>query len=249
MDELDLNMSLLFADPIQVDKFFVHSLTLKEIREIRFSKYNMYLSYLCLDKPSIQKLLNTLEDIDPWDFLIEGCKFDLNFREIVLTAFKIFLKIDVYFNDFGGFFFDGDETVIEKDTFIGIVEILKKQNCIEVKEEKKKQNTQVSSEAQEYYNKLKIIRKAERYQECRNDKNKSDSDLSDVISSVSAKHPSLNLFNINNLTIYQLVNQFKRLHMIDDYSVSIKLLLAGASNTNTLTHWSTKIKDKILKED
>jgi hypothetical protein len=65
-----------------------------------------------------------------------------------------------------------------------------------------------------------------------------------LISSVCSKHANLSLFNIEKLTIYQLIDQFKRLNMIDEYFISVDSLLAGADSKKVdLNHWSKKIQD------
>jgi hypothetical protein len=134
-----------------------------------------------------------------------------------------------------GYFLIGDSgKTLNENNFMQIISILRDQNQTRERKEKF-----VNKKEREYF---QAVQKAkQKYQKALKAMGKDDTDLLDIISSICAKHPSLNFSNIQELTIYQLIDQFKRINMIDDYFISIDSLLAGASKKNVdLKHWSKK---------
>jgi hypothetical protein len=220
MNNFDIDTCLLLGSPVNINGFNVHPLKLKEINKIKFSEYYVKLNYLFIDTSSIQKMMNTTEDIKPWDFVIKGCMLDENFKKMYLDILKLFLKDDIKFNEY--FLFHIDEfRIIDEETFCKIINIIKLQNFIEVEDKTKKESSAIS----EYKRKVEEMKK--KYAKAI--KKEENNTFLNIISSLCAKHPSINLLNVEELTIYQIINQFKRINMIDDYFISIKSLLAGAS--------------------
>lgn len=67
-----------------------------------------------------------------------------------------------------------------------------------------------------------------------------DFDLTDIISSVTVKSNSINKFNVWDLTLAQLYDEYARLELIDNYDFSIKAMMAGAEKID-LKHWSSRL--------
>ncbi|MGI6079130.1 MAG: hypothetical protein ACOYCB_13420, partial [Fastidiosipilaceae bacterium] len=72
--------------------------------------------------------------------------------------------------------------------------------------------------------------------------NKDGISFLEISSTVSARHPSLNPTNIGQLNYYQIIDQYKRLMMIDIYT---PCLYGNATEeyikANNVKHYSTKI--------
>jgi hypothetical protein len=66
--------------------------------------------------------------------------------------------------------------------------------------------------------------------------------LLEIISTISARHPSLNVLNIVNLNYYQIIDQYKRLLQIDKYT---PCLYGNATEeyikSNKVEHYSAKL--------
>ena len=241
MDEVDLNGRMLLGKPIHVSKINIYPLTMDEIfdekGEIGFEVYNRYLSILCIDSDTIKELLGIDDDnqiIEPFDYLYLNCLQNEELRNLILKAFNLFLKEQVSFCE-EGYFLVGDfitGNIINRLNFNSIVDILKQQNCINNKSKIAKPQNE---KQKEFFKKLKQMReKYAKYQP-------SQPDITDIMSSVCSKHPSINVFNIGGLTMYQLIDQYKRLNMIDEYFLSVESLLHGASKDEVkLIHWSSK---------
>ncbi len=234
MQELDLNVKFLLGKTVNIGKLQLTPLTLNEIDEVGFDNYNKYLSILCIDSDSIKEMLN-LEDnsnIEPFEYLYWNCKQNDDTKELILNTLNLFLKEQVYFYN-QGFFAIGDISegrLLTYENYNYFIDILRQQNCVEKPKTIKPEN----DKQKDFFQQLKKMK--EKYS-----RHEQKQDISDIISSVCSKHPSINLFNVGNLTIYQLIDQFKRLNMIDEYFLNVESLLHGADSKDIkLVHWSLK---------
>ncbi len=235
MDELT-KLKLLIGKPFCIkDICIIKPLTLKQIIEIGWDKYQKYLSYLIADISDYDISDLELLDYTYWDILINSmCYGDKEYYNMIIEAMNIFLNQNIYYNRKTNLFYTEEGNRIDKDIFDEIRQILKWQNCI-LEDKILKSN---SPSVIKMEKRLKKMRK--KYALC----NKNDIlSFDDIISSLCCKHPSINLLNVENMVIYQIINQFKRINMIDDYQINIEALLHGANQDNDkkLKHWSNKI--------
>lgn len=235
MDDLitiNIETELLFGLPIKYDKFIIHPFTIEEVIKYSITEYNLILGILSMSKEEIEDKFNIF-DINLYELVIVIFYNDVPFRDKFLRFFSILLGQQIYFHT-ENYFITEDFTKIDETHFYNIVNILLQQNMLN------QNNYQVRTKKEkEYYD---LVKKAkEKYKKVLDSEN--DMFLLDIISSVCAKHPTYNLFNIKNLTLYQLYNQFHRLNYIDEYMINIQSMLAGASNIK-LEHWSRKIINK-----
>jgi len=242
INELDLNIELFLGNYIDIPNVGkLYCLTNDEIRKIKFTKYNQYLSMLCLEKEQIKTFLSDYlkdeDDISTFEYLVSVSYHDIQFRQLILDALSTFFKEKVIFSmDLLCFIILNSNNIIDSDNYEYIKFILKKQNGIQSKEPEKFAN----SIAKQMSEKIKAMR--EKYNKCSNN-DEQIYDYSDILSSVSAKHSSINPLNIGQLTVYQTLDQFKRLNKIDKFSIDIQSLLHGAKQEDIkLDNWFSKIK-------
>lgn len=237
MTDEDLNFKCLLAKPIELEGIgILHPLTINEISKLGLKTYNSYLSVLCLTANDIKNALD-LEDedfeIEPFDFILANC-INLDFLTQMTDAMSCFFKESCGFSE-DGYFFIGeinDCRMIHRANFNFFADILRKQNCIQKKAE---EPLKVQSEAgKDMLKRLKLARK--KYA----DKFKSGVEITDIISAMASKHGSINLLNVGELTMFQLIDQYKRINMIDEYYINIKSLMAGADPKDVkVKHWSS----------
>ena len=107
--------------------------------------------------------------------------------------------------------------------------------------DKKTDNYKVGKLANEM---LERSRKIKKEYEAKISKN-NDYTLHDIISAVCARHPSINPINVNNLSYYQLIEQYKRLSSIDVYT---PCLVGNATEDyikkNNVKHYVSKIENE-----
>lgn len=231
-NSLNIETELLFGLPVIYDKFTILPFTINDVIKYGIRDYNLILGLLSMAKEEIEDKFNIF-DIDLYELVIVIFYNDVPFRDKFLGFFSILLGKKVYFHT-DNYFITDDFIKIEEKDFYNIINILLQQNMLN------QTNYQVKTKKEkEYY---ELVKKAkEKYKNVLQSEN--DMFLLDIISSVCAKHPSISLFNVKNLTLYQLYNQFHRLNYIDEYTINIQSMLAGASNVN-LEHWSRKIINK-----
>jgi len=243
VNELDLNIELFLDNYIEIPNAGrLYCLTNNEIKKIKYSKYNQYLGLLCLDGDNIKQMLaedNKDDEISTFSFLVSGGYHDLQFRQLIINALSTFFKEDVVFSEKLLCFFVGysyGKRVIYADNYEYIKFILKKQNGIKTEEIPEKFANSIAKQM------------AERLKQMREKYNKNNSqeqmyDYSDILSSVSAKHNNINPLNIGSLTVYQTIDQFKRLNMIEKFDIDIQSLLHGAKSEDIkLENWFSKIQ-------
>jgi hypothetical protein len=235
------NINLVFGRPISIGngRFHIRQLTIDEILDdIGIDEYYKYVNALTLDKHSIQLMLQTLDKVEFYNFIMLNMIYDKEdkYSKLLCGALELFLCEKVYFNASQLYFYTSQDLVnIKKITqldFDDIAIAIRNINCFE-----KEKIINISSEAElNYYIKAKE-QKAKHSQE-------DESDLSNIISSVCARHHTYNYSNIGELTIYQLLEQFKRICKIDEYFININSLVHGADKKEIqLKHWSEKIND------
>lgn len=238
-ENIDYRSKLLFGKPIEFEKFEIYPLKLWEIEEFGFDNYNKFTSLISFNKNEIMDALRVTEEISLYDFIFLNLMLDETneFKNIFLKMFSLCIKKKVYLNP-DGYYFTDDGLVINHDNFSTFIQIIKDQNSIQEREEKV-----VTKKERDYKDMLKKARA--KHKEYLKELGKLDNtDLLDLISALACKHPSYNLLNIFDLTVYQLIDQFRRINLIDEYFIGIDSLLAGADKKKiNLIHWSKKFID------
>lgn len=225
MNEIDL---LLGYDVCFEDIGKIKSLKIKDIRDMGFDIYSQNIGIICITEDDIFEMFDyeLEQDIPSFDFIYHNCLHgNEDMKNQVLDSFKMIFGVDSGVNE-DGFYIGSKDNVINKDNFKSFTDLVKKQNCVQPKKILRPKN-----EAQKKYMKQR--------KKIRQQRGESKSDIPDIISAVCAKHNSYNLFNIGELTMYQLIDQYKRLCSIEEYFINFQSLMHGASGDNIkIKHWS-----------
>ena len=209
--ERDISLELLAGMPIKIqDSLYVYQYIIKQIIvNIGIEKYNLYLSLLLIDEDYIEETLNKDDlNITPYEFTLVNCLHNIDFRNLLLEAYKVFLKYEVVFDkQYGLICIANDNPIsIDLELYQKIQQILRKSNYIPEPEKYDPAN----EKAKEFIKKLKKNRRnAKKYI-------KSEFTLADVISGVKWRSGE-SYRNIFNLTMYQLYDGLSRLQVIDNY--------------------------------
>ncbi|UGO46276.1 hypothetical protein PQE74_gp193 [Bacillus phage vB_BanS_Chewbecca] len=159
-----------------------------------------------------------------------------------------FFKLGIFYRDEDGHFQINSEKldsipeeefkVIHRDNFDEIIEVVKLQNGLtKVKVE---EENPVDEETRALMEQMKKNREKVNQMKQNGQDDGEGIDLADIISAVSSKSNTINKFNIWDLTLYQLYDEYARLELIDNYDFSVKAIMAGAEKVD-LKHWSSKL--------
>jgi hypothetical protein len=238
--KLDYGTLLGTAPIILQNGLHIRSPLLSEISEISFPVYHSYLAALMLNKESylyginheqFHYLTNYSEKekqafqrvLAEYDSFTEEEKKTLPFMDLVIfdpilvftleQALSFFLNFRLtYSQEMQGFINEEKKCpvcIIPKAIYPEIADLILQRNGILTKDQEAETPVFKSELAKAlYYRTLEAQKK--RDSGIRADKNM---DLPNIISAVSARHPSLNIQNIWGITVYQLYDQFKRLQV------------------------------------
>lgn len=239
MDTKDIGMQLCSKDPIFVDGVPIYPVSLRDIAQIGYKRYNTELRILCLTETDVQALSGKdISERGIFSFLVTSA---INDRETMQSFLFLLGKIThskvVFLSNkmcFSGGFFE-----ITKDNFPNIQEVIRLRNGLQYIDDGEDENPD-----NEAARRVLQRRKEERLKRRKAKTPDEDSEitLEDLISILSSGL-GMSMDSIMDYDLYQFNDQFNRLKIMDDYQVNIQALLHGAKKEDVnLTHWITKIK-------
>lgn len=221
---------------------------LREIADITFGKFNFY-EILTKMTPDVyyEKVLQKpdkkweemtdyeKENSDIYDFLIHDEHLQklyldlLNFFfvENVIFREEIFIILNEGFSEEDELTMESVRGVIGKESFPQVMNLIQQVCCIYSEENTDDELKFKNSIAKKIYEK---IHKGEHSAHAKYDMNLS---IPNIISSVSAKHPSINLLNIWEMTVFQLIDSFHRLQTNAIYDIDSARVSAWGDEKKT----------------
>jgi hypothetical protein len=241
---IDLNLRLLSGYKFNVGAIEINPLKLKQIIDFGYIRYSECLNLITA---KVEDFFEEGQNIDlPKDFTT----FDLiissgneNLISTFVDGLKLFLdEDDFYFeNDLGLIFGEikdriEDCKIVNKDNFHEISEIIKYQNCVKSPEEDRFNPRDEQTRAI-----IEKLKKGKKLVQEKKQRENDDSgiDFVSIVSSVSAKSNNISKFNVWDLNIYQIYDEYRRLETIVGYETSVLAMVNGADIKN-LKHWSSR---------
>lgn len=260
MSETDIGLTLLSGKPFMIDNLEIIPKTLSEVQEIGYDNYLMSLQGMMITKKLFTESLdeNKVKIIEEetkesgkntvFDYYIRYAEKDflqllgLGLR-VAFSTDDIILEGERILIDSSQRQEDSDEPlkIVSRDNFDWIVKAIKLQNNfpLEPKEEEiveaKDERARALREQMEANNREVARRKQQQSQG-------NEIPFDSMISAITTRSNSINKFNIWDLTIAQIYDEFDRINAIDRYDLNIKAMLAGA-DVEDLKHWATKSDD------
>ncbi len=236
----------------------IRSPLLRELSELTFPIYHNYLASLLIDIGSyysgidnneseyfsnysreernlIQKIRSEYEcmteeeksNVQPIDIL----SFDTRFIGNISKALSFFMNCDVHYShDYQAFIHIENKAItcaVSRNIYPEVIDIILQRNGIQQNTANQTRPKFKTKLAEKLY--LRTLN-AESKRERNNDKNM---EIPNIISSVAAKHNSLNISNIWDITVYQLYDQFKRLQSNSLYEIQSLSVAAWGDEKNT----------------
>lgn len=242
VESIDLRIKLLSGEPIFVEGAgYLKPLRLRDIARSGYSTYLMHLNVLTASL----KDLTGKDDIGDGDLQLSTFDLLLGSEDLALQfveAVKYFFGVEYaqYFPEFHNIVFGDGNKFINRETYLKVKEVLEYQNYLTDPNMKRKQFTPKDERARllmEHRERTRAI--VNKIKGATSDQ----PDFVDIISSVSTRSNTVGKHDVWELTIYELYDEFSRLRMIDDFEISIKAQMAGASNID-IKHWSSKVNNE-----
>ena len=199
INEQDLKLKLILGLPIEINKIKIHSVKVKDIAEFGYLKYNQALKIISADSFEIKKILNTDEDISPFEFVVISVMSDVQVRILIEDLFTLIFKEKTEFSE-EQLCFNVGKHELSKDNFDEIASIICKRNGI-IKSEK-----DLGKPSNEKARKILEKRNLARSKLKKSVEN--GFDLADLISFLSVYFDTSKLLNLD---IYQLTDRFMRI--------------------------------------
>lgn len=239
--------TLLGTNPLILQNgLHIRSPLLKEISEITFPVYQSYLAALMLDKESYfygidheqfhyfsnyseKEKLAFRRMRTQYESFPEEEKDSLQLLDIIIFDPILVFSLEQALSFFSGcrltyslekqgFFQEDDKSsicFIPKAAYPEIADLILQRNGVSTKELETEKPVFKNELAKTLYYRTLEVQKNNRS----GNKTDKNMDLPNIISAVSARHPSLNIYNIWDITVYQLYDQFKRLQVNSFYDI------------------------------
>lgn len=231
---LDKELQLLAGLPLFIDDVIpIFPLTLKQIAQVGYSKYDEYLKYLTAQPKDFGFDVDNMEDVNMFDILMSNLLYaDDKIKEMLFTGLQLFLGDITLLLDVGVIQVNNVNQVIHRENYQDFCQCLKWNNCIQ-EHSHKEEFKPINKKAEEIQQK---IMKSKQFLSVKN-----EITLFDLISVLAANGYGLDILNIWDLTMFQFNDQFIRMQMIEEYDINIKSLLAGAKSEDVrLKHYIRK---------
>lgn len=235
----------------------IYPLTLGEIVDLGYDKFQLYLGVLTTTKPMLtadnSELKKLLENLTDFQYMLLLTTLDAEANTILKESFQAFCKeSEVTFSLDPAQIILGpleEKHILNEEKFYDFQRVLKRMYFLEQEGEEiiiyedddpavKRMKTQMRLNRE----KLRIAKAKKAARE------KSDLKFSDLIGSITINNCGLNMENIWNITYYAFQDQLKRMGWRDQFDMNNRAALAGAKlNKSQLKHWMRSISDSDKK--
>ena len=228
----------------------VYSVTLGEIVDVGYDKFQQYLGILTSTKPTDTKgdkeLVELLENISDFQYLLLMASMDAQVNSLIKSAFHFFTHSKATFMLDPPQIIVGpleEKHILDESHFYDLQHVLRRMYFIEQEGEEiiiydddlpatKRLKMQMRANREK-------VRRAKAAKAARE---KSDMKMSDLIASMTLNDCGLNIINIWDMTYYAFHDQLKRMGWRDQFNINQKAALAGAKiNKSQLKHWMRSI--------
>lgn len=219
----------LSPEPIRLTISTLRKPTLREIAKLNFDKFAMFEMFLKMTPELFYTKIKADEGKAYWESLSETQRYDITLFDLIVNDISLQMKYEEILNFFfeetvaykDGMFIlfniekDATEVslsdvcgVLRKETFPEIVDLIQQICFINISDENPENQKFKNKIARKLFDRMEQARKEEQV------RSKADMNLTlpNLISAVSNMHPSISPFNVWDLTIFQLLDAFRRIN-------------------------------------
>ncbi|MBV6713977.1 hypothetical protein [Paenibacillus chitinolyticus] len=236
---MDNRLGIFLGKPVDVLGLPIHSPTIHEIAELGEIAYNIYLTLATFNKENVLKYLlripepnvELLHQADAFELLTAS----LPIRNEIAKALSFFTKQPIVFDEERNAFYGTSEASVNRKNYKNFISVIQETNGIS--EQDKQTVSFKNDKAKKMYNKLQKLR--DQYKKT----NTSDSlGLKDILSILcNADGNGIHIFNVSQLTIYQVYEQFERLNLKEQHTRLLRVWANGyLGKDEQLPEWLVK---------
>ena len=228
----------------------VYSLTLGEIVDVGYEKFQQYLSILTATKPTdlkgdeeFKKMFNELSD---FQYLLLLSANDITINSLLKEALFFFTRADATIMLAPPQILLGpveEQHILDESHFYDLQRLLRRMYFLEnegdeiiIYDDDLPATKRLKMQMRVNREKVRRAKAAKAAQE------KSDLKMSDLIGSITINDCGLNMVNVWDITYYAFHDQLKRMGWRDQFNINQKAALAGAKiKKSQLKHWMRSI--------
>lgn len=242
--DLTTETRLLRGRNIQFDKIVVKNMTLGEIDDMGMLEYLTAINFASLTKEKVvgRELIKVFEEYSFYQIVVNYPELRANFLNLLKTftlhddkehSVRYVDELDVFVVSYNGV----NGKITEKN-FDDFLECIRTVYNVPVAE-KESERTDIDDEMAEL---LKEFEEAEA--KVNNEKGVGIT-ITSIIEGVSVKHPSINLINIWDYTMYKLMRTYYRIEQIESSNNIMTGIYSGCIETKKIDlkeyHWAKKL--------
>lgn len=232
----------------------VYSVTLGEIIDIGYSKFQQYLSLLTAQKPvpsrrDDKQYAQMMSQITDFQFIILMATSDQQVNTTLRDAFQFFTHSDILLSIAPAqIVFEPleEKHILNEENFYDFQTLLRRMYFLEQDGDAIVISADDPPETRRLKEQMRANRQKVRRAKAKEAARKQGSELqfSDLIGSLTINHCGLNMANIWGVSYYALQDQLKRMGQRDTYDINNRAMLAGAKiNKSQLKYWMRSIAD------
>lgn len=236
MKQLNKNDLASFS-PIPFYNLFIYKPKIEDIDKIGYEKFNYLNGLLVINQEDLEIMqednpILAFDSYDPYNYIISLAKNPIVFLELKIIFFTYLMKDIEIKNDNIVILGKEDFFLFDSQKFFEFQNIIRQINCLEIEED-----SRINSSDKEMKNKFYEARKKLRLAKAKNKrKNRGEGlSLSTIQFALSAMYGGYTINNIQQLTIYQLLTQFKICQKREAYLLRHAELCAGEKGK--LKYW------------
>ena len=244
-------LKFLKGSPILLDDICaIYPATLGEIVDEGYDNFEKYLGTLTASKPSTthdkdKELSQLMEGMSDFQFILLLATIDPQVNSTLKSAFRFFTHSEAFFSLEPAQIILGplsEQHIMVEEKFYDFQRILKRMYFLEVEGEEIIIYADDLPAVKRLKEKMIKNREAVRRAKAKQNGEKSDLKLSDLIGSMTINDCGLNIQNIWDITYYAFHDQLKRMGWRDQFNINQKAALAGAKlKKEQLKHWMRSI--------
>jgi hypothetical protein len=238
-NKMDYKLTMFLGKPVRfTENVNIYPITVDEIEQMGESQYALHLMFATFNRKRIIdvfKISNPMisDEDDDYDVLTNALSYEI--CDLIARSLSFFVRQEVFYDGEFSCFRTNDFAIVSRDNYVLFRDVIRKQNCLD---EKKEPEPKFRNEkARQYWLKSEEARLRRLARD--------GLQLKDLLSILTYDYGNngINIFNVGDLTVYQMYERWERLNLKDKHSQMVQVWANGLlQDTSLLQEWMIKTK-------